>query len=146
VSLCCWTIDETPLSRKAAISKQRCCILCAASFIAIALCGRPAGGFYGRYLIVNGSEETVTELAIATRYNEVGVDSLDAGQGRLLRPLDHLMELTVSWKGQSDSRFKVSFSIKKEAGYRNSDDLYIELKQNGCLAWRLVEQPEKVEK
>jgi hypothetical protein len=119
---------------------------CVVVILGLLLCGCPAGGFFGRYLVVNSTDETISELDITTRASEEKWRSVKPGNASVRRPKSFGdMEITVRWKVDSGDEFNVKFSIKKAAGYRNTDDLYIELKPRGVLALRLVKRPEQEE-
>jgi len=122
---------------------RRCVLL--VSLLTLVLCSCPAGGFFGRYLVVNNTEETIKELKIKTRGFEATFPMLKQGEASLHRPASFHMDLEVSWQGESGEQHQVAFSFKKTAGHRNTDDLYVELRPRGVLAWRLVKRPEQVE-
>jgi hypothetical protein len=110
------------------------------------IAGCSAGGFYGRYLVINSTGEAITALEISTPTAKVKWDRLEPGEGALREPLGAEMDVVVTWTTESGSTQVVKFSFAEAAGYRSSDDLQIELKPRNELAWRLVKERETTER
>jgi hypothetical protein len=108
---------------------------------ALVLTGCPPGGFFGRYVIVNNTGSTMTNLKISVGNGteEVWGQTLP-GQGWIhSKPFPHKF-LIVSWKDESGDHEK-RFSFEKKTAYRSKADLYIELNPHGNLVWRAIEPP-----
>ena len=112
--------------------------IAACALSAVLFCGCPAGGFFGRYILINSTDSTVTNLAISAAGESKVWDVTLAGQ-RLNS--DYLpggpKRLSVSWSDGTGDH-EVMISLEKKTGYRSKDDLFIELKPNGNVSWRLV--------
>jgi hypothetical protein len=108
---------------------------------ALVLSGCPAGGFFGRYVIVNNTGSTIANLKISVgNGREQTWDQTLAGQGWIhLKPLGR-KSLIVSWSDETGDH-EECFSFEKKTSYRSRADLYIELKPQGHLAWRVIEPP-----
>jgi hypothetical protein len=108
------------------------------AFLALTLGGCPAGGFFGRYLIVNNTGTTITNLKISVGNGREKVwDQTLPGQGWIEKSL-HDKSLTVSWSDDAGYHEK-KFSFEKKTGYRSYADLHIELNPQGKLTWRIIE-------
>jgi hypothetical protein len=108
---------------------------------ALLLSGCPAGGFFGRYLIVNNTDSTITNLEISVRSGmKKAWDQTLPGQGWMHSDAFPDKSLIVSWSDATGT-FKKEFSFEKKTAYRSEADLYIELNSHGNLAWRVIEPP-----
>ncbi len=111
------------------------------SFSALLFSGCPAGGFFGRYVVVNSTGSTVTNLKISVGNGfEQTWDQTQSGQGWIHSKSFREKSLIVSWSDESGDH-EENFSFEKKVGYRSHADLYIELNPQGKLAWRVIAPP-----
>src|SRR5947208_2649782 len=109
--------------------------LLAAAFSALILSGCPAGGLFGRYLIVNNTDSTITDLTVSVgNGSEKTWDQTLPGQGWIHSKTFGRKFVIVSWKDETgDHQERISFENK--IGYQSKADLFIEIKPHGILEW-----------
>lgn len=114
----------------------------AIAFFAVFLCGCPSGGFFGRYVIVNSTDETLKDMTISSGpgLSKTWGETL-AGQG-WIHPGMVRKSLTVTWSDARGPHIE-TFDFEKQIGYRSHADVFLELKPNGVVAWRVVEPPQE---
>jgi hypothetical protein len=111
------------------------------AFLALVLSGCPSGGFFGRYIVVNNTGSTLTYLSISVgKGTEITWDETLPGQGWMHPEAMGPEFLIVSWTDETGSH-EEQFSFEEKINYRSEADLYVELNQNGKLAWRVIEPP-----
>jgi hypothetical protein len=106
----------------------------------LVLTGCPAGGFFGRYVIVNNAGSTVSNLKISAAGGGQTWDETLHGQGWIHSRPFISKSLIVSWSDETGDH-EEQFSFDKKTSYRSHADLYVELKPDGDLAWRVIEPP-----
>jgi hypothetical protein len=108
---------------------------------ALVLSGCPGGGFFGRYVVVNSTGSTITNLTIAVGNGlDQSWEETLPGQGWIHSKSFGPKSLIVSWNDETGYH-KEEFSFEKKTGYRSNADVYVELKPHGELAWRIIEPP-----
>jgi hypothetical protein len=110
---------------------------------ALVLSGCPAGGFFGRYLVVNNTGSTVTNLTISvgTGNDQIWDETLP-GQGWIhSTPIPGGPKfLIVSWNDETGYHNE-RFSFENKTTYQSKADVYVELNPRGGFAWRIIEPP-----
>lgn len=113
--------------------------LCAAlGCCGAALSGCSPGGFYGRYIVLNSSQEQILDFNIAVRDAKTNWPVTEPGQGWVVEALNADMLLHVQWTA-ADKEQKQTVDFKTQAGYRCQKDLVLEICKDGNFRWRLVE-------
>jgi hypothetical protein len=118
----------------------------------LTLGGCPAGGFFGRFIVLNTSGATVNNLMVSHMGQSVTfagatIDSqgwvLSAGMpGGVAAPKAKVNAYVVeiSWTDSSGKAQQVTIDFKANAGYRCEDDLLVELEggaKGTAHSWRI---------
>lgn len=113
----------------------------ALAFLSLILVGCPAGGFFGRYLLVNNTESTVRDLTISggVGSEQIWQETLP-GQGWIHSKPFLSKYVDVTWSDDTGLH-QEEIRFEKKVSYRSKADLYIELKPHGQLAWRIIDPP-----
>ena len=122
-----------------------CCLL-------VTIAGCTSGGFYGRFIILNSSDETIQKILLspADQYADwvredpktwmkKSWEVTENGQGWITKSFGPVCTaIDVSWTDESGEKHQSQIDFTEAAGYRSSEDLIIEFEVEGVVRWRLV--------
>jgi hypothetical protein len=101
--------------------------------------GCPSGGFFGRYVFLNGSKEPVHDFTISVGSQQASWKITEPGQGWIAQNMSsNITKVDVSWTGKSGETLKMQIDFTKAVGYRHEGDLIIQFDEGGSLNWCLA--------
>ncbi len=109
-----------------------CCLL-------LCLTGCPSGGFFGRVIVLNTSDESLRELTLSAGLAKHHWAVTEQGQGWISPSLNVPTALVhVSWQDAAGQVHEQDVDFSQAAGYRSKDDLLLEIGPQQDVQWRLV--------
>jgi hypothetical protein len=109
-----------------------CCLIAATA-------GCPAGGFEGRYIVLNSGKAAIQNITLSLAGHEKSWAVTEAGQGWIIDNFDgHSKTVDVAWENETGEHRKCTIDFSRAAGYRCTDDLIIEFTIEGVPRWRLA--------
>jgi hypothetical protein len=121
------------------VLQRKVLVLILAGCLVTVVAGCPPGGFFGRYIVLNSSSETIHDLTISVADQTKTWEATAPGQGWIVSDfVDSSTTFAVTWTSESGESRQSEIDFSEAAGYHCTDDLIIEFEAPHYLRWRLV--------